>query len=116
MGIEKHGDMQEIKVTTEWLTNTLTKYLEDASAWRSKAHVLELEVKELRQMRERIIRAIDAVYEESRQGNGRGYKYDALIYEVKEAVFPTTTDSGWTYRFSFDREIKRDLDNLRIVK
>lgn len=109
-------EKSNINVSTEWLTNTLTKYIEDASAWRSRANLLEVENKELKTMREQIIRALDSVHEEDKHGNIRAYKYDALISEIREAVFPTTTDSGWTYQLPFDREVKRDLDNLRVIK
>lgn len=107
---------EDIKVSTDWLTNTLTKYIEDASAWRSRANAVEAENKELRLMRDKIVEILASVHDEDRHGNVKAYKYDSLIKEIRAAVFPATTDSGWTYQLPFDREVKRDLDNLRVIK
>lgn len=107
---------EDIKVSTDWLTNTLTKYIEDASAWRSRANAVEAENKELRLMRDKIVEILASVHDEDRHGNVKAYKYDALIKEIRAAVFPATTDSGWTYQLPFDKEVKRDLDNLRVIK
>lgn len=107
---------ENINVSLDWLTNTLKEYMDDVSEWRHKATTLEMEVKELREMREKIIQALGSIHEEDSHGNIKAYKYDDALSRIRRAVYPTTTDDGWTYSFPFDRQVKQDLDNLRLVK
>ena len=88
-------------VETEWLVNTLTGYLNDTSAWRDKAVKLEAEVEDLRKMREGVIKALNSIHEEDHHGNVKAYKYDAVISEIRKAVYPNAIDLEWEWRAPF---------------
>jgi hypothetical protein len=91
----------EITVSTEWLTDTLAGYLNDTSAWRDKAVKLEAEVEDLRQMRESIIQALNSIHEDDHHGNVKAYRYDAVISEIRKAVYPNAIDLDWEWQAPF---------------
>ena len=92
---------ENITVSTEWLTNTLTGYLNDTTQWRDKAVRLEAEVEDLRKMREGVIKALNSIHEEDHHGNVKAYKYDAVISEIRKAVYPNTIDPEWEWKAPF---------------
>jgi hypothetical protein len=92
---------ENITVSTEWLTNTLTGYLNDATQWRDKAVKLEAENEDLRKMREGVIKALNSIHEEDHHGNVKAYKYDAVISEIRKAVYPNAIDPEWEWKAPF---------------
>ena len=92
---------ENITVSTEWLTNTLTGYLNDTTQWRDKAVKLEAEVEDLRRMKESIIKALNSIHEEDHHGNVKAYKYDAVISEIRKAVYPNAIDPEWEWKAPF---------------
>ena len=89
----------EITVTAEWLTNTLKGYLDDTTQWRDKAVKLEAEVEDLRKMREGVIKALNSIHEDDKHGNVKAYKYDAVISEIRKAVYPNAIEWEWKAPF-----------------
>ena len=92
---------ENIAVSTEWLTNTLTGYLNDTTQWRDKAVKLEAENEDLRKMREGVIKALNSIHEEDHHGNVKAYKYDAVISEIRKAVYPNAIDPEWEWKAPF---------------
>ena len=92
---------ENITVSTEWLTHTLAGYLNDTSAWRDKAVKLEAENEDLRKMREGVIKALNSIHEEDHHGNVKAYKYDAVISEIRKAVYPNAIDPEWEWKAPF---------------
>lgn len=92
---------ENITVSTEWLTSTLTGYLNDTTQWRDKAVKLEAEVEDLRKMREGVIKALNSIHEEDHHGNVKAYKYDAVISEIRKAVYPNAIDPEWEWKVPF---------------
>lgn len=92
---------ENITVSTEWLTNTLTGYLNDTTQWRDKAVKLEAENEDLRKMREGVIKALNSIHEEDHHGNVKAYKYDAVISEIRKAVYPNAIDPEWEWKAPF---------------
>ncbi|MBQ1297149.1 MAG: hypothetical protein IIY21_24100 [Clostridiales bacterium] len=92
---------ENITVSTEWLTNTLTGYLNDTTQWRDKAVKLEAENEDLRKMREGVIKALNSIHEEDHHGNVKAYKYDTVISEIRKAVYPNAIDPEWEWKAPF---------------
>ena len=81
--------------------NTLTGYLNDTTQWRDKAVKLEAEVEDLRKMRESIIQALNSIHEDDKHGTVKAYKYDAVISEIRKAVYPNAIDPEWEWKAPF---------------
>ena len=92
---------ENITVSTEWLTSTLTGYLNDTTQWRDKSVKLEAENEDLRKMREGVIKALNSIHEEDHHGNVKAYKYDAVISEIRKAVYPNAIDPEWEWKAPF---------------
>ena len=92
---------ENITVSTEWITNTLTGYLNDTTQWRDKAVKLEAENEDLRKMREGVIKALNSIHEEDHHGNVKAYKYDAVISEIRKAVYSNAIDPEWEWKAPF---------------
>ena len=58
----------------------------------------EEELKELRTMKEGVIKALASISETDSHGNVRAYRYDTAINEIRKAVYPT----DWEYNVPFE--------------
>lgn len=83
----------------EWVKELMMEYSLEASEWRRRAKNLEVEVKELRQMREDIIKALSKIHGTDFHGNSGAYKWDPIITEIREAIY----QEEWEYKAPFER-------------
>ena len=95
----------------DWAVRIMKDYSLEASEWRCRAKTLEAENKELRDMREKVIKALDSIHDDDEHGNARSYKNDGFITEIRKAVYG---EEGFVYKFPFHRETMNDLDRLAI--
>ena len=81
-----------------WAKQIMKDYAMEASEWRCRAKVAEEELKELRTMKEGVIKALASISETDSHGNVRAYRYDTAINDIRKAVYPTE----WEYNVPFE--------------
>lgn len=81
---------------------------------RDHQHIEELEKenKELRQMREEVIRALDSIHQTDENGSLKPYRYDIAISEIRSAVFGH--NSEFHYQMPWFRDTAGKLNRLSI--
>ena len=77
---QKRGQMDTIELSREAVREIISRD-------HQRVEELERECKELRQMRERIIKALDSIHKTDTNGSVRAYRYDDAIKEIRDAVF-----------------------------
>lgn len=97
--------MQKVELSEETVRDILS---------REHQHIEELENenKELRQMRDKVIKALDSIHSTDENGSVKAYRYDSTLMEIREAVFGYERE--FHYQMPWFRDTVGKLNRLSI--